>query len=74
MTVGFSPCARPIFHNHVFPQPLSGKPGFALSSELESDLEKDAARGIVTFETQVLNQNHEPVIVYTDKLLVKRRP
>jgi len=36
--------------------------------------EKDAARGIVTFETQVLNQNNEPVIVYTDKLLVKRRP
>jgi acyl dehydratase len=36
--------------------------------------EKDAERGIVTFETQVLNQNNEPVIVYTDKLLVKRRP
>jgi acyl dehydratase len=35
--------------------------------------EKDAERGIVTFETQVLNQNNEPVIVYTDKLLVKRR-
>jgi acyl dehydratase len=35
--------------------------------------EKDAERGIVTFETQVLNQNYEPVIVYTDKLLVKRR-
>jgi 3-hydroxybutyryl-CoA dehydratase len=36
--------------------------------------EKDAERGIVTFETQVLNQNNEPVIVYTDKLLVKRKP
>ena len=35
--------------------------------------EKDAERGIVTFETQVLNQNNEPVIVYTDKLLVKRK-
>jgi len=35
--------------------------------------EKDADRGVVTFETQVLNQNHEAVIVYTDKLLVKRR-
>ena len=35
---------------------------------------KDAARGVVTFETQVLNQNNEPVIVYTDKLMVKRKP
>jgi 3-hydroxybutyryl-CoA dehydratase len=35
--------------------------------------EKDAERGVVTFETQVLNQKNEPVIVYTDKLLVKRR-
>jgi len=35
--------------------------------------EKDAGRGVVTFETQVLNQSNEPVIVYTDKLLVKRK-
>ncbi|MGA2592607.1 MAG: MaoC/PaaZ C-terminal domain-containing protein [Bryobacteraceae bacterium] len=35
--------------------------------------EKDAERGVVTFETQVLNQNGEAVIVYTDKLLVKRK-
>ena len=35
--------------------------------------EKDAERGIVTFETKVLNQRGEPVIVYEDKLLLKRR-
>jgi len=35
--------------------------------------EKDAERGVITFETQVLNQNNEPVIVYTDKLMVKRK-
>ena len=35
--------------------------------------EKDAGRGVVTFETQVLNQSNEPVIVYTDKLLLVRR-
>jgi 3-hydroxybutyryl-CoA dehydratase len=29
--------------------------------------------GVVTFETSVLNQNNEPVLVYTDKLMVKRR-
>lgn len=30
--------------------------------------------GVVTFDTSVLNQNNEPVLVYTDKLMVKRRP
>jgi acyl dehydratase len=35
---------------------------------------KDAGRGVLTFETNVVNQNGEPVIVYTDKLMVKRRP
>jgi 3-hydroxybutyryl-CoA dehydratase len=34
---------------------------------------KDAERGVITFETQVLNQNGEPVIVYTDKLMIKRK-
>ena len=34
---------------------------------------KDEDRGIVTFETQVLNQSGEPVMVYVDKLLVKRK-
>lgn len=36
--------------------------------------EKDAERGLITFETQVLKQDGEAVIVYLDKLLVKRRP
>jgi len=35
--------------------------------------QKGANRGVVTFETTVLNQNDETVIVYTDKLLVKAR-
>jgi len=35
--------------------------------------QKGADRGVVTFETTVLNQNDEAVIVYTDKLLVKAR-
>ena len=30
-------------------------------------------RGVITFNTQVLNQNGEPVIVYRDKLMVKAR-
>lgn len=31
-------------------------------------------RGVVTFETTVLNQNGSPVIVYYDKVLMKGRP
>ncbi len=34
---------------------------------------KDEDRGVVTFETHVLNQSGEPVMVYVDKLLVKRK-
>jgi 3-hydroxybutyryl-CoA dehydratase len=33
--------------------------------------QKGAGRGVVTFETTVLNQNGEPVLVYSDKVLVK---
>lgn len=34
---------------------------------------KASGRGLVTFETTVLNQNDEAVIVYSDKLMIKRR-
>lgn len=34
---------------------------------------KDDGRGVLTSETSVVNQNGDPVIVYTDKLMVKRR-
>ncbi len=35
---------------------------------------KDEARGVVGFETQVLKQDGAVVILYSDKVLVKRRP
>jgi acyl dehydratase len=35
--------------------------------------QKGPGRGLVTFETTVLNQNDEPVIVYIDKLMMKAR-
>ena len=35
--------------------------------------QKGADRGVVTFETSVLNQFDEPVIVYYDKVLLKAR-
>jgi acyl dehydratase len=35
--------------------------------------QKTEGRGLVTFETNVMNQHGDPVIVYYDKLLVKAR-
>jgi 3-hydroxybutyryl-CoA dehydratase len=37
-------------------------------------LERGADRGVVTFSTTVLNQRDEPVLIYSDKLVIKRRP
>ena len=34
---------------------------------------KDDARGVVAFETTVINQNDEPVVIYTDRVMVRRR-
>ena len=34
---------------------------------------KDDQRGVVAFETRVLNQNDQPVIVYQDRVMVRRR-
>jgi len=34
---------------------------------------KDDQRGVVAFETIVLNQHDQPVIVYQDRVLVKRK-
>ena len=34
---------------------------------------KGQGRGVISFETVVLNQNNEAVVVYNDKLLVKAR-
>jgi 3-hydroxybutyryl-CoA dehydratase len=35
---------------------------------------KGGAVGVVTFETTVLNQNGEAVLVYRDKLVIRKRP
>jgi len=34
---------------------------------------KEPGRGLITFETSVLNQNGELVLIYSDKLLLKMR-
>ncbi|HMV82542.1 MAG TPA: MaoC/PaaZ C-terminal domain-containing protein [Blastocatellia bacterium] len=35
---------------------------------------KGDERGVVAFETTVLNQTDQPVVVYQDRVLLKRRP
>jgi acyl dehydratase len=35
---------------------------------------RDETRGVVGFETRVLNQRDEPVVIYQDKVMVKRKP
>ena len=44
-----------------------------VTKKVVSKEQKGAGRGVVTFETTVLNQNHEAVIVYYDKVLLKAR-
>jgi len=34
---------------------------------------KEPGRGVITFNTQVMNQHGQPVVVYQDKLMVKAR-
>jgi acyl dehydratase len=38
-----------------------------------SKVVKEPGRGLVTFETSVLNQNEELVLIYSDKVLLKMR-
>jgi 3-hydroxybutyryl-CoA dehydratase len=45
-----------------------------VTMKVTDTLERGADRGVVTFSTTVLNQRNEPVLVYSDKLVVKRRP
>ncbi len=35
---------------------------------------KGGERGVVAFETTVLNQNDQPVVVYQDRVLLRRKP
>jgi len=35
---------------------------------------KSSEMGVVTFETTVRNQNARPLLVYRDKLAIKKRP
>jgi len=44
-----------------------------VEKEVLSAERKGTDRGVITFKTEVLNQNGEPVIVYQDKLMVRAR-
>ena len=44
-----------------------------IAKKVVSKEQKGAGRGLVTFETSVLNQHGETVVVYYDKVLMKAR-
>ena len=44
-----------------------------VEKEVIAKVQKGPDRGVITFNTQVLNQHGEPVVVYQDKLMVKAR-
>ena len=44
-----------------------------LTKEVIAREERAADRGLVTFETTVINQKRETILIYFDKLLIKRR-
>jgi acyl dehydratase len=42
--------------------------------KITETLERGAERGVVTFSTTVFNQRNEPVLIYSDKLVIRRKP
>jgi acyl dehydratase len=56
-----------------FTNPVFAGDTLRVSKRVTEVRAKDEDRGVVTFETTVVNQRGEPVIVYTDKLLMKRK-
>jgi 3-hydroxybutyryl-CoA dehydratase len=45
-----------------------------VTKKVIDSMAKGGTAGVVTFETTVLNQNAETVLVFKDKLAIKRRP
>ena len=45
-----------------------------VKKKVADTMAKGGTAGVVTFDTTVLNQNGEAVLVYWDKLVVKKRP
>jgi acyl dehydratase len=45
-----------------------------VKKKVADTMAKGGAAGVVTFDTTVLNQNEEAVLVYRDKLVIKKRP
>ena len=45
-----------------------------VKKKVADTMAKGGTAGVVTFDTSVLNQNGEAVLVYRDKLVIKKRP
>ena len=57
-----------------FVQPVFIADTITVAKRVVARQELDPARGVVTFETRVTNQSGGTVLMYHDKLLLKRRP
>ncbi|HWE00014.1 MAG TPA: MaoC/PaaZ C-terminal domain-containing protein [Bryobacteraceae bacterium] len=56
-----------------FTKPVHIGDTIQLTKKVLSKEERSADRGLVTFETTVVNQKVETVLAYSDKLLIRRR-
>ena len=56
-----------------FTQPVFIGDTITVSKRVVEKKELDAGRGLVTFDTKVVNQHGEIVVIYHDKILMKRR-
>jgi acyl dehydratase len=45
-----------------------------VTKKVAETMAKGGTAGVVTFDTKVLNQNGEAVLLYRDKLVIKKRP
>jgi len=57
-----------------FTQPIFIGDTIHVKKKVIEAVARDAQRGIIAFETTVLNQHEQPVIVYQDRVMVKRKP
>ena len=57
-----------------FTKPVFAGDTIRVSRKVTDVLARGADRGVVTFSVTVRNQREEPVLVFSDRLVVRRRP
>jgi 3-hydroxybutyryl-CoA dehydratase len=57
-----------------FTNPVFAGDTIRLSRKVTETLERGADRGVVTFSVTVRNQRDEPVLIFSDRLVIRRKP